>query len=123
MHRQIAGRLTGPVSKWIVVVLWLVALAVAGPLAGKLSQVQNNEQSSWLPQSAESTKALKRMDAFQSPNVFPTVLVYEARAAGRSAPPRSRRSRAMSAVSRSCRSSPRRRPGRSSRRTAGSRRL
>lgn len=79
MHRQIAGRLTGPVSKWIVVVLWLVALAVAGPLAGKLSQVQNNEQSSWLPQSAESTKALKRMDAFQSPNVFPTVLVYEAR--------------------------------------------
>lgn len=79
MHRQIAGRLTGPVSKWVVVAVWVLALMVAGPLAGKLSEVQNNEQSSWLPQSAESTQALERMDAFQSPNVFPTVLVYEAR--------------------------------------------
>ena len=28
MHRQIAGRLTGPVTKWLVLAFWIVALVV-----------------------------------------------------------------------------------------------
>jgi len=77
MHRRIAGRLTGPVTKWIVLGFWLVAVAVGGSFAGQLTEVQNNEASSWLPESAESTRALERLAPFQDPNAIPTVVVYE----------------------------------------------
>ncbi len=76
MHRQIAGRLTGPVTKWIVLAFWIIAVAGLGSFAGKLTDVQNNEASSWLPESAESTRALEKMGAFQDPNAIPTTIVY-----------------------------------------------
>jgi RND superfamily putative drug exporter len=77
MHRQIAGTLTGPLTKWIVLGLWIVVLFLAAPLAGKLTDVQDNQASSWLPASAESTKALDKLGAFQDENDIPTVIVYE----------------------------------------------
>ncbi len=77
MHRQIAGALTGRVTKWLVLVFWLVAMAGLGGFAGKLTGVQNNEASSWLPASAESTKGFETLEPFQDPNTIPTVVVYE----------------------------------------------
>jgi putative drug exporter of the RND superfamily len=77
MHRQIAGRLTGPVTKWIVVAFWIGAVVVSSGFAAKLTDEQNNETSSWLPSSAESTKALDKLAAFQDPNAIPTVVAYE----------------------------------------------
>ncbi len=77
MHAHIAGRLTGPVSKWIVVALWLVGLVVMAGFAQKLTDVQNNEASSWLPESAESTKAIEKLAPFQDPDNIPTVVAYE----------------------------------------------
>ena len=77
MHRQIAGRLTGPVTKWIVLGVWLVALVGLGSFSSKLAEVQNNEASSWLPASAESTRALEKLAPFQDPNAIPTIVVYE----------------------------------------------
>ena len=63
MHRQIAGKLTGRVTKWLVLGFWIIVVAAAGPLAGKLTDVQDNQASSWLPASAESTKALDKLGA------------------------------------------------------------
>ncbi len=77
MHRQIAGKLTGTVTKWIVLAFWLIAVGGASMYSQKLADVQNNEASSWLPASAESTKALDKLSAFQSPNAIPTVVAYE----------------------------------------------
>jgi RND superfamily putative drug exporter len=77
MHRQIAGRLTGRVTKWLVLGFWVLVVMVAGPLAGKLTDVQDNQASSWLPASAESTKALDELAPFQNQNDIPTVLVYD----------------------------------------------
>ena len=77
MHRQIAGKLTGRVTKWIVVVFWIIIVAAAGSVASKLTDVQDNQASSWLPASAESTKALDKLAPFQNQNEIPTVLVYE----------------------------------------------
>ncbi len=77
MHRQIAGSLTGRVTKWIVLAFWLVTVVVASTFAAKLTDVQNNEASSWLPSSAESTKALEKLGPFQDPNAIPTLVVYE----------------------------------------------
>jgi RND superfamily putative drug exporter len=77
MHRQIAGKLTGRVTKWIVLAFWIIAVVILGGFAGKLTEVQNNEASSWLPGSAESTRALEKMEPFQDPNAIPTTVVYE----------------------------------------------
>src|SRR3954447_15848691 len=76
MHRHIAGRLTGRITKWIVLGFWIAVLMVAAPFAGKLTDVQDNQASSWLPASAESTEALGRLAAFQDENDIPTVVVY-----------------------------------------------
>ena len=77
MQRQIAGKLTGRVTKWIVLALWIIIVAAAGSVASKLTDVQDNQASSWLPASAESTKALDKLAPFQDQNEIPTVLVYE----------------------------------------------
>jgi RND superfamily putative drug exporter len=76
MHRRIAGALTGRVTKWVVLVGWLIVIAAASTFAQKLSDVQNNEASSWLPASAESTKALDKLAPFSDQNDIPTVVVY-----------------------------------------------
>src|SRR3954451_24198227 len=76
MHRQIAGKLTGRTTKWIVVVFWLLLAAAASMPSSKLTDVQNNEAASWLPSSAESTKALEKLAPFQDQNDIPTTLVY-----------------------------------------------
>ncbi|MEO6511054.1 MAG: MMPL family transporter [Nocardioides sp.] len=77
MHRQIAGKLTGRVTKWIVLVAWIIILGVSAGFAGKLTDVQNNEASSWLPSSAESTQALEKLAPFQDQNDIPTIVVYD----------------------------------------------
>ena len=76
MHAQIAGSLTGRVTKWIVLAAWIVALVGLGSLSAKLIDVQNNEASSWLPGSAESTKVLDELAGTVDPNEIPTLVVY-----------------------------------------------
>ena len=76
MHRQIAGKLTGPVTKWIILVAAFVVVGVMSPLNAKLIDVQNNEASSWLPGSAESTKVVEELTGTVDPNDIPTLVVY-----------------------------------------------
>ena len=64
-------------TKWIVLVFWLVVVGVAGPLSGKLMGAEKNDAKAWLPAAAESTKVLDLQSRFQSPNVFPAVVVYD----------------------------------------------
>ena len=77
MHRQIAGKLTGRVTKWFVLAFWIVAFVGPRRLRRQAHEVQNNEASSWLPGNAESTKALDKLEPFQDPNAIPTDVVYE----------------------------------------------
>jgi RND superfamily putative drug exporter len=81
MHRQIAGRLTGPVTKWIVLAVSLVAVVGLSGLGSKLAEVKNNEASSWLPGSAEATKVTNALSRDIDPNDIPTLIVYH-RASG-----------------------------------------
>ena len=72
-----AARLpAGRIGKWVVLVLWVGALAFLAPLGGNLSDVQDNQAQSWLPASAESTKVLQITERFQSSNIIPAVIVY-----------------------------------------------
>ncbi|WP_457109724.1 MMPL family transporter [Marmoricola sp. URHA0025 HA25] len=81
MHRQIAGKLTGPVTKWLVLAGVLALTVVMSILGAKLNDVKNNEASSWLPGSAESTKVANELAKDVSPNDIPTLVVYH-RASG-----------------------------------------
>ena len=76
-------------GKWFVLAFWLVVVALAGPLSGKLMGVEKNDASSWLPAKAESTKVLDLQSKFLSPNVFPAVVVYD-RASGLTAADRAK---------------------------------
>ncbi|HEX2745874.1 MAG TPA: MMPL family transporter [Streptosporangiaceae bacterium] len=79
--RTIIAVASGRRAKWAVVVFWLIIVAVAGPLSGKLTGAEKNDSSSWLPAKAESTKVLDLQSRFQSPNIFTAVVVY-ARSSG-----------------------------------------
>ncbi|HEY3506905.1 MAG TPA: MMPL family transporter [Actinocatenispora sp.] len=72
------GRIgTGRWSKFAVVAFWVVVVALAGPLAGKLTGAEKNDTKSWLPGSAESTQVLDVQSRFTSPDTIPAVLVYQ----------------------------------------------
>ena len=62
----------------VLVLLWFVLVGgVAGPLSAKLAEVQKNDNASFLPTSAESTRALELEAGFSARDVLPTVVVYE----------------------------------------------
>jgi putative drug exporter of the RND superfamily len=79
--RKIAEIPAGSWTKWVVVGFWVVVLVVAFPLSSKLTNAEKNDAKAWLPANAESTKVLDIQARFQSPNVFPGVVVYQ-RASG-----------------------------------------
>ncbi|HEY8447274.1 MAG TPA: MMPL family transporter [Thermomicrobiales bacterium] len=73
---RLAGIPAGRRTKWIVLVVWLVVLAAVSPFAGKLSEVEENETSAWLPESAESLKVHNLLAEFPEGETFPAVIVY-----------------------------------------------
>ncbi|MEV4682428.1 MMPL family transporter [Streptomyces kurssanovii] len=73
--KGIAHLVCGRRSKWIVLVLWLAVMVLAFPLAQKLTDAQDNDASSWLPGSAESTQVLTEAEDFR-PEVIPAIVVY-----------------------------------------------
>ena len=75
--RRIAEIPAGSWTKWLVVGFWVVVLVVAFPLSAKLMGAEKNDAKAWLPANAESTKVLDLQAHFQSPNIFPAVVVYE----------------------------------------------
>jgi RND superfamily putative drug exporter len=75
-HR-IAAVVCGRRTKWLVLVFWLIVLAVLGPLAGKLTGAEKNDNSSWLPGGAESTEVMNLQAKFQAHDTAYAVVVYE----------------------------------------------
>jgi putative drug exporter of the RND superfamily len=76
-RRRIAGLPCGRWTKWGVLAFWVVVVAVAGPLAGKLNSAQKNDASQWLPKNAESTRVVVLAKRFTPSDTFPAVVVYE----------------------------------------------
>src|SRR5215468_9436552 len=66
----------GSWTKWVVVGFWVVVLVVTLPLSSKLQGAEKNDAKTWLPGNAESTKVLAVQSRFQSPNIYPGVIVY-----------------------------------------------
>jgi putative drug exporter of the RND superfamily len=76
IRSRLAGIPAGRVTKWLVVVVWLLVAGALGPLSGKLTDAQKNDGSAWLPHSAESTRAAEELERFDEKDVVPTVVLY-----------------------------------------------
>src|SRR5919201_4555892 len=72
----VAGRRT----KWAVCVFWLLLIAVGGSLASKIGSVENNDAQTWLPASAQSTRALAVAEQYFAGKDVSTAVVVYARA-------------------------------------------
>ena len=63
----------------LVVIIWFLIAGVFGPLFGKLTSVQENNNSSFLPKGAEATLAADEIKTFSSQDSFnfPTLILFE----------------------------------------------
>ncbi|MGW3159568.1 MMPL family transporter [Streptomyces sp. NPDC001089] len=61
---------------WAVLTLWIAVLALAGPLAGKLGDDQQNRAVDYLPASADSTRVARLQDALPGGEATELVVVY-----------------------------------------------
>jgi RND superfamily putative drug exporter len=63
----------------LVVIAWFMLTGVFGPLFGKLTSVQENNNSSFLPKGAEATLAADEIKAFSGKETFnfPTLVLFE----------------------------------------------
>lgn len=61
----------------VVVLLWLLVGGPLGSFAGRLAEVQENDNANFLPRSAESTLALDALTQFQEQETIPTTIVFQ----------------------------------------------
>src|SRR5579875_685498 len=78
--RRIGGAfvavVTGRRSKWAVLALGIALAGVTGPLAGKLTPLEDNSPSAFLPADAASTEVLHYQEAHGT-GTAPAIVVYE----------------------------------------------
>jgi putative drug exporter of the RND superfamily len=70
------------VTKWVTIAVWLAIAAVAGPLAGQLGDIMDNDSENWLPASAESTQAIRLAGRLFPADEASQLIVVYAREAG-----------------------------------------
>ncbi|HET8643208.1 MAG TPA: efflux RND transporter permease subunit [Pseudonocardiaceae bacterium] len=56
---------------------WLAIGAIGGPYQGRLSEVQRNDNTAWLPANAEATVAAELQEKFSERQLLPAVIVFE----------------------------------------------
>ena len=69
-----------PRRAWVMLAIAIALLLVGmigGPYIGKLGEVQKNDNSAYLPKSAESTKVDKESERFNSVQTIPGFIVYQ----------------------------------------------
>ena len=69
-------------SRWLrigipalLVLIWVGVGSVGGPYFGKVDEVASNDQSSFLPESADATRVAERLPDFLGDEAIPAVLV------------------------------------------------
>ncbi|MGW2747909.1 MMPL family transporter [Streptomyces sp. NPDC001450] len=82
---------------WLVLGLWVVLLAVAGPFAAKLADVRHDRPVDYLPASADSTQVARLQDRLPGGQTTELVLVYH-RASGLTAADRATAGRQVAAL-------------------------
>jgi RND superfamily putative drug exporter len=85
-----ASFVSGRRTKWLVIALWIVAVAALSPLAAKVADVTSDETASFLPAEAESTRVQELLrDRFPGGETSIGLIVYR-RAGGLTSADRAR---------------------------------
>ncbi|MBM7803615.1 RND superfamily putative drug exporter [Curtobacterium luteum] len=61
----------------VVIVAWLAVASVGGPYFGKIAEVSTNDQTSFLPASADATKVQERASEFRQASGAPAIVVLD----------------------------------------------
>lgn len=71
------------VPKWlrvllpaVLILVWLTAAGIGGPYFGKVSEVSSNDQTTFLPESAEATQVQEIQDEFTDSDAIPAIAVF-----------------------------------------------
>ncbi|HEX2805726.1 MAG TPA: MMPL family transporter [Kineosporiaceae bacterium] len=73
----------GIIRRWrwavpaLLLVAWLAVGGIGGPYSGKLAEVQKNDNSSFLPKTAESSRVAQLQKQFTTTTTFPAFLLVE----------------------------------------------
>ena len=60
----------------VLIIAWLVGASIGGPYFGKVSEVSTNDQTSYLPESADATQVQGLLDDFLGSDSIPAVVVF-----------------------------------------------
>src|SRR3954451_12881255 len=60
----------------LLILAWLVGAGLGGPLFGKVSEVSSNDQTSYLPSSADATQVQKLLGEFTDSDAIPAIVVF-----------------------------------------------
>ncbi|WP_243073917.1 efflux RND transporter permease subunit [Microbacterium sp. SS28] len=61
----------------VLILVWLVGGSIGGPYFGRVDEVSSNDQSSFLPESADATEVSERLPDFLGDDTIPAVVVVE----------------------------------------------
>ncbi len=61
----------------VLILAWLTGAAVGGPYFGKVDEVSSNDQTTFLPESAEATQVQELQDEFTDSNAIPAIALFE----------------------------------------------
>lgn len=62
----------------VLILVWFAGAGIGGPYFGKVSEVSSNDQTSYLPASADATRVQERLGDFSEQNAIPAVVVFTA---------------------------------------------
>ncbi|SNS63106.1 putative drug exporter of the RND superfamily [Micrococcales bacterium KH10] len=62
----------------VLIVVWFTIAGIGGPYFGKVSEVSSNDQTTYLPQSAEATQVQKLLGEFNDSDQIPAIVVFVA---------------------------------------------
>jgi len=74
---HVARLIAGSSTKYLTLLGVLAVLVFAGPLAGKITDVEDNGPTSMLPRDAQSTRVEQELPQFATDGVLPVVVVVE----------------------------------------------
>jgi RND superfamily putative drug exporter len=76
--RKVASIVTGRRSKWVILVVWVIAVFAVFPLGSKLTDKTSDDTQSFLPSSAESTEVVRQLDQdFSQGETDQAIIVYQ----------------------------------------------
>ena len=73
MSKTRLTRIAIPVA---LILIWLVGAAVGGPYFGKIEEVSSNDQTTFLPESADATQVQALLGEFSDSDAIPAIVVF-----------------------------------------------